>query len=146
MDMVKKLVGAYLIGVALVVAIYFVINAFLVDSIDVALVWTVLDVLMVIALAPALLYNYARKREECGQDPDGAVTRRYLEANVAFYATAAITILFLYNWFWQMSLGLNSPEPDNHTAWTIWAMIDTALPLVLGATGCRMLFQGNRVP
>ena len=73
---------------------YFIVNPLLTDAIDVPAVWEVLDVLMVVALAIALACNYTRKREECGGDPGGAVTRRYLEVNVAFYLTAAVTILF----------------------------------------------------
>ena len=70
----KKLGAVYLIGVAVAVAVYFIVNPLLTDAIDVPAVWQVLDVLMVVALAIALAYNYARKREECGGDPGGAVT------------------------------------------------------------------------
>ena len=50
---------------AVAVAAYFVINPFLVKSFDVMTVWSVLDVLMVIGLALALIFNFPRKREEC---------------------------------------------------------------------------------
>ena len=116
---------------------YFIVNPLLTDAIDVPAVWEVLDVLMVVALAIALACNYTRKREECGGDPGGAVTRRYLEVNVAFYLTAAVTILFLHNWFSLLAEGTGSLD-GNHQAWIIWAAVDVILPLIVGITGCRL--------
>ena len=91
----KKLVGAYLICLAVVVAVWFIINTVIAESsdFDVLDVWYVLDVLMLIGLVLGIIYNYANKQTVKGDD--GPVTRRYLEANVTFYLTAALTILFL---------------------------------------------------
>ena len=145
MEVIKKLSGVYLMGVATVVAVWFIINSFFVDSFAVINVWYVLDILMVAGLAIALVFNYSRKRdEEAGREPGEAVTRRHLEVNVAFYLTAGITILFLHNWFSllalgdERSLGLGSDMGLNHQAWVIWAFVDTLLPLTLGVTGCAM--------
>ena len=141
MDGLKKLAGVYLVGVAVVVAVYFIINNFLPGSFDVLRVWYVVDVLMLIGLALALIFNYASMREEGGRGE--TVTRRYLEVNTAFFVTVGVTILFLHNWLSllalgpDMALGPNSLN-GNHQAWVIWAAVDTLLPLVLGATGCRL--------
>ncbi len=140
MEGLKKLAGAYLVIVAVVVAVFFIINNFLTDAIDVMTVWYVLDVLMVIGLALGLIFNYLAKREADGTGDGPGTFRRSLEANVAFYVTAGVTILFLHNWFALLSgVGLDGVGPEgNHQAWVIWAVVDTVLPLVLGATGCRL--------
>ena len=145
MEAVKKLFGGYLIGVATVVAVWFIINSFFADSFNTLNVWYTLDVLMVMGLAIALIFNYARKREEeRGREPGEAVSRRHLEVNTAFYLTAGITILFLHNWFSLLALGADTAlgtgqgQSLNHQAWVIWAVVDTLLPLVLGVTGCAM--------
>jgi hypothetical protein len=141
MDGLKKLAGVYMVGVAVVVAVYFIVNNFLAGSFDLLRVWHVLDVLMLIGLALALIFNYASMREEGGSGE--AVTRRYLEVNTAFFVTAGVMILFLHNWLSllalgpDMALGPNSLN-GNHQAWIIWAAVDTLLPLVLGVTGCRV--------
>lgn len=135
MEGIKKLLGAYLIGVAVVVAVWFIINTLFVDSFDVSDVWFALDILMVIGLAVALVFNYDRKRREDNRSAGDSITRAYLENNVAFYLTAGVTIIFLHNWIAFLKLGL---EADNHQAWVIWAFVDTLLPLVLGVTGCAM--------
>ena len=133
----KKLVGAYLICLALVVAVWFIINTVIAESsdFDVLDVWYVLDVLMLIGLVLALIYNYANKQTVKGGD--GPVTRRYLEANVTFYLTAALTILFLHNWIALLAQGSDSLD-GNHQAWVIWAVVDVLLPITLGVTGCRL--------
>ena len=136
----KKLAGAYMIVLAVVVAVYFIINTVLAESFtkdDVRTVWYVLDVLMLIGLVLALVFNYGRKREEDGGGSGGAVTRRYLEVNLAFYLTAAVTILFLHNWLSLLALGGDSLD-GNHQALVIWAFVDVMLPLTLGTTGCRL--------
>ena len=91
MEGVKKLAGVYLVGVAVVVAVYFIINNFLAGSFDVLRVWYVVDVLMLIGLGLALIFNYASMREEGGRGE--TVTRRYLEVNTAFFVTAGVTVL-----------------------------------------------------
>ena len=143
MSGLKRLAGAYMVIVAVIVALFFIINPFLSESIDVPGVWAVVDILMVVGLALALILNCANKREASGSGPGEAITRRYFEANLTFYLTAAVTILFLHNWFSLLAFGANSLD-GNHQAWVIWAAVDTILPLVLGVTGCRLLREPSR--
>ena len=151
MEGMKKLLGAYLVAVAMVVAVWFIINSFFVDSFDVLNVWLVLDVLMLIGLVVGVIYNYDReRREDSGREPGGAISRRYLEVNVAFYLTAGLVILFLHNWLSllalgsERSLGLGNDMGLNHQAWVIWAVVDTVLPLILGVTGCAMWRESSQ--
>ncbi len=137
MGAIKKLAGAYLVGISIAVAVFFIINVFLVDAISVLAVWHVLDVLMLIGLALGMGFNYAHKQRVGGLNSGDAVTRHYLEANVAFYVTTVVTILFLHNWLAFLATG-DVSQGDNHTAWVIWAVVDTVLPIVLGVTGCRL--------
>ena len=95
MGVLKRLVGVYLVGLALVVAVYFIINAFLVGSFDVPMVWKILDIFMFVGLALGLAFNYAYKWEAGARAAGEAVTRGYMGANVAFYVTAGVAILFL---------------------------------------------------
>ena len=138
----KRLVGAYMVLVGVGVAVYFIINNFLVDSIDVLSVWYVLDVLMAIGLGLALVFNYAHKREESRSDPDAPVTRRYLESTALFHLTVVVTILFMHNWLSLLALGGDSLN-NNDPAWVIWAIVDTLLPITLGLTGCRLWSEAD---
>ena len=139
----KRVAGAYLILVAVAVAVYFIVNNFLLDEINVTGVWQVLDVLMFIGLAAALYFNYLNKREESESGYDGAVTRRYMDASILFYLTVAVAILFLHNWFALLALGSDSLD-GNHQAWVIWAIVDTLLPITFGVTGCRLWSEADQ--
>ena len=144
MEVIKKLFAAYMVAIAVVVVVWFIVNSFFVDSFGVTNVWFVLDILMSIGVVMALMFNYDRKRKEGRREPSEAVSRRYLEVNTAFYLTAGIAILFLHSWFSllalgdERSLGLGSDLGLNHQAWVIWAAVDTLLPLILGVTGCAV--------
>ena len=133
----KKLVGAYLVIVGVAVAVFFIVNTLLQDSIDVVSVWQVLDVLMLVGLALALIFNYIHKRDVEAGDQNGSITRPYFESNALFYLTAGVTIIFLHNWLSLLANGADSLD-GNHQAWVIWAFVDTLLPIAFGLTGCRL--------
>ena len=82
-------------------------------------------------------FNCAHKIRVGGREAGDQVSRGHLKANVAFYTTTVITILFLHNWFGFLVTG-DVSQGDNHTALGIWAVVDTVLPIVLGVTGCRL--------
>ena len=134
---IKKLVGAYLVIVGVAVAVFFIINSLLQDSIDVQSIWQVLDILMFVGLVLALIFNYIRKREVETGEGNGSVTRPYLESNALFYLTAGVTILFLHSWLSLLANGADSLD-GNHQAWVIWAAVDTLLPIAFGLSGCRL--------
>ena len=138
MDALRKPVGAYLVLVAIAVAVFFIINPWLDDSVEVADIWQILDYFMAAALVLGLLYGYLGKR---AVDAEEGVNRAYLEANVIFFAVAAVTVLFLHNWFSLLAGGSESLD-GNDQAWVIWAFVDTALPLSLGVLGCRLWRSG----
>ena len=137
MKLLKQVSAQYMMWVAVAVGGFFVINPLLNESIDVVLVWQVLDVLMAIGLAAAFIVNSARKVTEGGRDPNLPVTRRYVEINAAFYLTIGVTVLFLHNWFSLLAYGTDSLD-GNHQAWVIWAAVDVLLPITLGVTGYRL--------
>ena len=65
--------------------------------------WTILDPLMVAAVAAGLIFAWLRKRA-AGGGPDGdSVTRAWLAANTWFYGLLGVAILLLWNWFSLLS-------------------------------------------
>ncbi len=138
---VKQIGGIYLIAVSLAVVVYFIINSFFVanDTFDVQAVWYVLDVLMLIALVIGLAVSFADKQEERRQRAMGnSDSSRYIAVNGTFYGIVAVTILFLHNWFSLLAHGSDSLD-GNHSAWVIWAVVDTLLPITLGIAGVRQM-------
>ena len=133
--MLQRLGAVYLIGVSVTVAAYFIINPLHAASYDPENIWSILDILMVIAAVLALGFNIRRKLLE-GRPGDGEpLTHRYWEANIAFYATLGVTVLLLHSWFSILALGL---EVGDHQGFVKWAVVDILLPLTFGATGYAM--------
>ncbi|MDE2836720.1 MAG: hypothetical protein OXL97_04335 [Chloroflexota bacterium] len=139
--MFQRLAGAYLIAVSVAVAAYFIINPLHAASYDPERVWYVLDILMVVAAVPALVFNTRRKLSAGRAAKVGPLASSYWEANIAFYATVGVTILLLHSWFSILALGLDA---DDHQGFVKWAIVDTLLPLVYGATGWALWRAGGR--
>ncbi len=138
---VKQLGGIYLIVVSLAVVVYFIINSVFVanDTFDVMGVWYILDILMVIALGIGLVLSFADKAEERRQRVFGnSDAGRYIAVNGTFYGIVVVAILFLHNWIALLAHGRVYLDNDG-TAWVIWAVVDTLLPVVLAIAGVRQL-------
>ncbi len=135
MIIVKKLTALYLILLGLVVGGHFIATQLYDPTLEgTALeVWRILDPLMIVGVAIAMLSALFRKLE----DGDGAytmgVSREYLEANFAFYASTALLLLLTWNW-----LGFQFSEPQNDLPW-LWLIVDAVVPLVVLSAGFRMM-------
>jgi hypothetical protein len=149
MATVKKLAALYMMGVGVAVGVYFVVNPLFAEffgSASSASVWVavnVLNALVGIGLASALIFNFARKQAEWGRDSNGAVTRRYLEVNAAFYLTAGVTILFLHNWLSLLAFGRVGLDSYSLSLF-IWPVGDVVLPLIMGVTGYRLWREASQ--
>ena len=131
MGAVKKLLSVFLIGVALVVAVHFVFNSFYREALGTVDVWGILDWPIALAIVIALVVSYQRKRA-LSRGSDGAITREYLEANVAMYGTAMLALWFFSNWFNFLNYGI---EGESTTNQVVWVFADVIIVLVSSATG-----------
>ena len=139
MVLLRKLLAAFLIGVALLVAIHFVFNSFYRESFDTVDVWSVLDWPIALALVVVLVVNFQRKRT-LSQSAEENVTREYVEVNSATYATALVALWFFSNWFNFLSLGAEGESAANLV---VWAIVDALIVLVLSATGSYLWRAGE---
>ncbi|MDE2817664.1 MAG: hypothetical protein OXM03_13530 [Chloroflexota bacterium] len=131
MDVIRKLLAVYLSVVALLVAVHFVFNSFYRDSLDVIDVWNVLDWPMALAIVIALVVHCQRKFA-LKREADQAISREYVEANVAVYVTTLVALWFFSNWFTFLNLGSEGESVANVV---VWAFVDALIVLVLAATG-----------
>ena len=95
-------------------------------------IWRILNPLMVLGLAVAIVSSYNRKRnvDNVGED---RVSREYLEANCAFYLGITLIAGMLWNW-----IGSEWPVPENIIA-PLWTVIDLIFPLLLFAVGTHWM-------
>ena len=140
MNSLKQIVGVVLFLIGALVAIHTVVEPLYHASSEASPYspnWTYINPLMAAAIVLGLIFACMRKQEVDRQGGDAAVTREFLAANTIFYGLLFIGILFFFNWFNLMSPAYNAVGPDAVSV--IWAVIDAALPLLLGAQGLALV-------
>ena len=135
MSTASKLLAAAFWLLAAAVALHFMFTPFYDGAADPGQIWDILNWFMAVAVSGALVLHYLRKRTLDSQSDDGAVTRGYLEANLALYASVVLTVWFFWNWFNTLTIGAG-PQSDNRLL--MWAFIDPLFVLISGVTGCYL--------
>ena len=129
MEIGKRVLAVYLLAVGLAVAVNFVATPFYHDgeSTDYP-VWDILNWFMVAAMVIAVAASFVEKRRSCQAGDD---LKRHLDANVPFYASAVLLLLFLAN------SAANLADHSSQNA-TVWMAVDAAMPVLLGVVGMRL--------
>lgn len=137
MTAVKRLAAVYMILVSVAVLANFLGSQFYDPTLEGAAIdaWRILDPLMVVGVAMALIAALAGKISQ-NSGIDRSVTREYLESNFTFYYSAALLLALLWNWF-----GFQWVDPPNDVP-LLWTLIDITAPLVMASTGIRLLREG----
>ena len=131
MPTLQRVLGAYVMVIALAVAVNFIITPFLFDGKDGYPIWEVLDYFMAVAILIAFAAGCRDMWDLC-KAGDEADLKRYVSVNVAFFAAGVLLLLFFSNW---AALLVNHESLED---FTIWAIIDAILPPILGAAGLRL--------
>ena len=131
MNVLRKLLAVFLIGVALLVAVHFVFNSFYREWFDTVDVWSVLDWPIALAIVIALIVHL-RLKHALDAGSEQGVTREYVEVNAATYATVLVALWFFSNWFNFLNFGAEGESTANLV---VWAIVDALIVLVLSATG-----------
>jgi hypothetical protein len=141
MDILKRLLAAFIVGLALVVAVNLMITAVYHPPGSTEYpVWLIINWFMAVAVPLLLVVNSIRKRALAADDGDVPLTRgymrNYLEVNVTFYASIALTILFFWNWlaFWFP----NEPEAVLLIHLGMWPFFHPVYVAVSLATGSHL--------
>ncbi|MYA59522.1 MAG: hypothetical protein F4X40_03035, partial [Chloroflexi bacterium] len=93
MDGIKRIIGALLILVSIVIAAQFIAWR-LYDS---GAVWEIVNYISLVSIAVAFYFNLRRKFENDASG-DGSVDREYVESNLLYFGTMVLAALFLFNW------------------------------------------------
>ena len=133
MDGIKRIIGALLILVSIVIAVQFIAWR-LYDS---GAVWGIVNYVSLVAIALAFYFNLERKRNT-DASRDDEITREYLESNVLYFATMVLAALFLFNWLNVLVNGAKDVGVEvMHDV--VWVVVDVMLIVVMGATGGYLL-------
>ena len=119
--------AAALAVIAAGVALHTIFSAVYPDGADIGLMWDVVNFFMAFAIAVTLA---ARLGEKLSLDRgDGALSARHITVNLAFYASAMLALMFLWNW---MDNFVN-PDQDQLRQY-VWSFINPVFVVLAGAT------------
>ena len=138
MSMLKRILGFVLLATAVVVGINWVITPIHHDGSPQYPVWKVVNWFMAFSVLVALIANIARKRAVGSEGADSPITREYLEANVAFYASLLLAPWFFTNFLTYDFFFFFLPAAGIEAKDVWWEVIDGAFVLVVGSTGCHL--------
>ena len=116
---------------AAAVLFHFVLSPFYEDALDSLSLWHVLNWFMAFGVLIALAVTYLHKRDT-GTDAD---TNTFVCVNVAFYAAAALAILFFWNWVDDLTVG---EDGQSQTRRLFWVIINTLFVLLLSALSAHL--------
>ncbi len=133
--MLRKLSGIVLGIISLVVAVHFIATPIYEDAVDIGQVWDVMNWFMALGVVAAVVVHYLRKRGMDGRGSD-AITREYLEVNLALYVSVFLALWFFWNWFDNFAVGA---ELQSQTRRIVWAFINPMFVMVVGFTACHLV-------
>ncbi len=133
MDGIKRIIGALLILVSIVIAAQFIAWR-LYDS---EAVWEVVNYVSLVSIALAFYFNLNRKLKNEASG-NGSVDREYVESNVLYFGTMVLAALFLFNW---LNLLVNGAKDVGEEVMhdVVWVVVDVMLIVIMGATGGHLL-------
>ena len=134
MEIVRKIIGAYLVLLAIVVLVNLAITPLYHDGSDNYTVWKIVNYFMAIAVVMVLIVGIQRKRSIDGTEVD---TLTYLRTSFVFYGSLVLASLFFWEWFWQLN-------PESETGLAVNSHM-IYFPLVDSLFAVLSLIVGRRV-
>ena len=141
---IRRICGVVLVVMAIVVAGHTVVEPLYYTSTEespYSPLWGIIGWLMFVPLALGVAFGYVRKKAADSGGGGAAVTREFVAANVHFYGGLFFGIMFLLNWFAQITPTFTAIGGD--TVSLVWIVVDAGLPLLWGSMGVFLLRGGG---
>ena len=134
MSILKRIAAIYLITVAALAGLHWIITPLYDNSSGAYPVWVILNWFMASTIIVALDRNIRSKAALRGSDPDAPLTGRRVQVNLLFYATIVLTLWFFWNWFYGF-FPQNEPDVVGLVHLEMWTLINPLFVLTMGVTG-----------
>ena len=144
MSIVNRILSIYLIAVAFATGINWIATPLYHDGSSNYWVWETLNWFIAAAVVITLVVNAIRKRQLCRREEgSAAISRDYVEVNLAFAASVVLTLWYFWNWFAALNPG-SEPEVVGliHLEW--WAFVNPLGVLVYAYTGAYLWRAAGR--
>ena len=142
MQLVTKIVAAYLVIVALAVFLNFIATPLYHDGSPDYPTWKILNWFMAVAVLIILAVGFLRKRVLDNAGEEGASTLDHVRGSFVFYGGVVLAMLFYWEWFWTLN-------PDSETGEAVtshmvyFPLVDALLTVLALIVGRRMWSAGD---
>ena len=134
MDMVKRIIGIYLLVTALAAALLLMATGLIHDGSEDYPLWKILNWFMAAGVVVILVAAFAARRSQGCEKID---TLERLRVSLVFYGAIVLAMLFFWEWFWTLNPG--SETGDAVTSHLVYFPIMDALYVVLSVSVGRRL-------
>ena len=135
MDIVRRLLGVFLVVIALVVAVNLMATPLYHDGSDDYPIWKIVNWFMAVGVVVALIVNAMRKRAMGARGANEPSVREYLRVNLTYYTTVVLTILFFWEWFWTLNPDSETSDGAVTSHMVYFPIMDALFVVVCLATG-----------
>ena len=142
MQLVTKIVAAYLVIVALAVFLNLIATPLYHDGSPDYPTWKILNWFMAVAVLIILVVGFLRKRVLDSEGDEGASTLDHIRGSFVFYGAIVLAMLFYWEWFWTLN-------PDSETGEAVtshmvyFPLVDALLTVLALIVGKRMWNVGG---
>ena len=142
MQLVTKIVAAYLVIVGLAVFLNLIATPLYHDGGPDYPIWKILNWFMAVAVLIILAVGYLRKRILDSAGEEGASTLDHVRGSFVFYGGIVLAMLFFWEWFWTLN-------PDSETGEAVtshmvyFPLVDSLFTVLALIVGRRMWSAGD---
>ena len=142
MQLVTKIVAAYLVIVGLAVFLNLIATPLYHDGGPDYPIWKILNWFMAVAVLIILAVGYLRKRILDSAGDEGASTLDHVRGSFVFYGGIVLAMLFFWEWFWTLN-------PDSETGEAVtshmvyFPLVDSLFTVLALIVGRRMWSAGD---
>ena len=142
MQLVTKIVAAYLVIVGLAVFLNLIATPLYHDGSPDYPTWKILNWFMAVAVLIILIVGFLRKRILDKAGEQGASTLEHVRGSFVFYGGIVLAMLFFWEWFWTLN-------PDSETGEAVtshvvyFPLVDSMLTVLAFIVGKRMWRAGD---
>ena len=145
MQLVTKIVAAYLVIVGLAVFLNLIATPLYHDGSPDYPTWKILNWFMAVAVLIILVVGFLRKRMLDSAGEEGASTLDHVRGSFVFYGGVVLAMLFFWEWFWTLN-------PDSETGEAVtshmvyFPLVDALFTVLALIVGKRMWSAGDGSP
>ena len=142
MQLVTKIVAAYLVIVGLAVFLNLIATPLYHDGSPDYPIWKILNWFMAVAVLIILVVGFMRKRMLDSAGEEGASTLDHVRGSFVFYGGIVLAMLFFWEWFWTLN-------PDSETGEAVtshmvyFPLVDSLFTVLALIVGKRMWSAGD---